>query len=208
MLNTGVESLSNEELLSVLLQTGTKKLSVKSVSLDLLKYVKNINNLKNITYQELVNIKGIGSAKACKILSMIELSKRMNSNFINNIKLSKPELVYDYFKNILGDKKQEHFYCIYLDNSKKVLENKLIFIGTINESIIHPREIFKIAYQLSASSIICVHNHPSGNLEPSNQDIITTNNLKQIGGLLGIKIVDHIIITNNGYYSFIEHGNI
>ena len=139
---------------------------------------------------------------------MIELSKRMNSCYINDTKLTKPDLVYSYFKNILKDKKQEYFYCIYLDNSKKVLENKLLYIGTINESIIHPREIFKIAYQLSASSIICVHNHPSGNLNPSDKDIQTTVNLKKIGELLGIKIVDHIIITNNGYYSFIEHGNI
>ena len=183
-------------------------MSVKTVSLNLIKYTKNITNLKNITYQELLNIKGIGNAKACKILSMIELSKRMNSILINNIKLNKPEIVYDYFRNILLDKKQEYFYCVYLDNSKIVLDNKLIFIGTINESMIHPREIFKVAYQLSASSIICVHNHPSGNLLPSNNDLIKTNNLKQVGNLLGIKIVDHIIITNNGYYSFLEHGEI
>ena len=183
-------------------------MSVKTVSLNLLKYIKNITNLKNITYQELLTIKGIGKAKACKILAMIELSKRINSTLINNTKLNTPSLVYDYFKNILLDKKQEYFYCIYLDNSKIVLDNKLIFIGTINESMVHPREIFKIAYQLSASSIICVHNHPSGNLLPSNNDLITTNNLKQVGNILGIKIVDHIIISNNGYYSFMEHGEI
>ena len=183
-------------------------MSVKIVSLNLIRYVKNITNLKNITYQELLTIKGIGKAKACKILSMIELSKRMNSIVINNIKLNKPEIVYNYFKTILLDKKQEYFYCVYLDNSKIVLDNKLIFIGTINESMVHPREVFKIAYQLSASSIICVHNHPSGNLTPSNNDIVTTNNLKQVGNLLGIKIVDHIIISNNGYYSFLEHGDI
>ena len=183
-------------------------MSVKTVSLNLIKYIKNIQNLKDITYQELLTVKGIGNAKACKILAMIELSKRMNYSFINNTKLSSPDLVYDYFKSILLDKKQEYFYCIYLDNSKKVLENKLIFIGTINESVVHPREIFKLAYQLSASSIILVHNHPSGNLIPSNNDLLTTSNLVKVGNLLGIKIVDHIIISNNGYYSFLEHAQI
>ena len=208
LINNGVENLNNEELLSLLLETGTKDLSVKQVSLNLIKYVKNINNLKNITYQELLKIKGIGSAKACKILAMLELSKRINYNVINNTKLSSPDLVYNYFKNILEDKKQEYFYCIYLDNSKRVIDNKLVFIGTINESMVHPREVFSEAYKLSASSIICVHNHPSGSLKPSNNDLITTSNLKKIGELLGIKIVDHVIITNNGYYSFIEHGDI
>lgn len=208
LINNGVENLNNEELLSLLLETGTKDLSVKMVSLNLIKYVKNINNLKNITYQELLKIKGIGSAKACKILAMLELSKRINYNVINNTKLSSPDLVYNYFKNILEDKKQEYFYCIYLDNSKRVIDNKLVFIGTINESMVHPREVFSEAYKLSASSIICVHNHPSGSLKPSNNDLITTSNLKKIGELLGIKIVDHVIITNNGYYSFIEHGDI
>ena len=178
------------------------------VSLNLIKYVKNINNLKYITYHELLKIKGIGNAKACKILAMIELSKRMNSNVINNIKLSSPDLVYNYFINMLEDKKQEYFYCIYLDNSKKVIDNKLIYIGTINESMVHPREIFKEAYKLSASSIIFVHNHPSGNLKPSNNDLITTSNLKKIGEILGIKIVDHIIVSKEGYYSFIEHGDL
>lgn len=208
LINCGVESLSNEELLSLLLESGIKDISVKAVSLNLLKYVENIQNLKNITYQELVNIKGIGKAKACIILSAIELSRRMNTNYINNLKLIKPDIVVDYFKNIIGDKKQECFYCVYLDNSKKIIENKLIFMGTINESIVHPREIFKTAYKLSATSIICVHNHPSGNINPSKNDILVTENLIKIGVLLGISIVDHIIISNNNYYSFKENGQI
>lgn len=208
LINYGVDKLSNEELISLLLESGTKNISVKNISMELLKYVKNINNLKNITYQELTSIKGIGKAKACKILGMIELSKRMNMININNIKLNTPMLVYEYFKNILCDKKQEYFYCVYLDNSKKVLEIQLLFIGTVNESIVHPREIFKKAYQVSASSIICVHNHPSGNLKPSDNDLILTQNLQKIGVLLGIKIVDHIIVTDNNYYSFIENGLI
>lgn len=204
----GVESLSNIELISLLLKSGTKDLSVKEVSLNLLNYIKEIKNLKYITLQELNQIKGIGNAKACLILGMIELSKRMNEVNINNIKLTNPKIVFDYFKNKIGDKKQECFYCIYLDNSKKILETKLLFIGTINESLVHPREIFKIAYQVSASSIICIHNHPSGNINPSNNDLLITTNLVNIGSLMGINIIDHIIITKDNYFSFKENGKI
>jgi len=204
----GVESLSNIELISLLLKSGTKNLSVEEVSLNLLNYIKEIQNLKYITLQELNQIKGIGNAKACLILGMIELSKRMNEVNINNIKLINPKIVFDYFKNKIGDKKQECFYCIYLDNSKKILEIKLLFIGTINESLVHPREIFKIAYQVSASSIICIHNHPSGNINPSKNDILITNNLVNISSLMGINIIDHIIITKENYFSFKENGKI
>ena len=106
----------------------------------------------------------------------------------------------------LNDKQQEHFYCLYLDNSKRVIKDKLLFIGTINYSVVHPREIFKEAYMLSASSIICVHNHPTGNVLPSKQDL--TNNLINIGNIMGIKVIDHVIIGQNNYYSFLENGDI
>lgn len=208
LINNGKELLSNEELLTILIETGIKNVSAKTVSLNILKYVKDIKNLKDITYRELINIKGIGKAKACVLLSAIELSKRINNVDIINTKLNTPTSVYEYFKNKLSGLKQEHFYCIYLDNSKRVLDISLLFIGTINESLVHPREVFSKAYKLSASSIICVHNHPSNNNLPSNNDILTTKNLIQIGSLLGIKIVDHLIITNSGYYSLLEHGDI
>lgn len=208
LISNGVENLNNEELLSLILKSGTKDMSVKTVSLNLIKYVKNITNLKNISLQELLSIKGIGMSKACSILALIELNKRMNEVNISNIKLITPDIVFDYFKNKIGDKNQECFYCIYLDSSKKVLETKLIFMGTINESIIHPREIFKIAYQVSATSIICIHNHPSGNITPSKNDIVVTENLVKVGMLMGINIIDHIIISKNDYYSFKENGKI
>ena len=210
LINNGVENLSDEELLAVILKTGTKKLSAKDLSALLLSKVNGINNLSEYNLEKLKSVKGIGEAKACLILACIELAKRINRKVIsiNNIKFTNCEIVYNYYKNIIGDKKQEYFYCIYLDNNKKIIREKLLYIGTINYSIVHPREVFKEAYMLSASAIICVHNHPSGNILPSKQDLELTNNLISIGNLLGIKVLDHIIIGNNNYYSFLENNDI
>ena len=124
------------------------------------------------------------------------------------MKLNSSTIVYEYFKNKLVNCKQEHFYCVYLDNSKKIICEKLLFIGTINYSVVHPREVFKEAYYYSASSIICVHNHPSNNILPSEEDLRVTKSLKAIGEILGIKLVDHIIVGTNNYYSFLENGDI
>ena len=108
----------------------------------------------------------------------------------------------------MESKKQEHFYCIYLDAQKKIIRDKLLFIGTLNQSLVHPREIFKEAYLLSATYIICIHNHPSGDASPSSNDIQLTKKVKEIGDIHGIGILDHIIIGDNNYYSFYEDNNL
>lgn len=206
----GSEILSNEELLSIILKTGTKNKSVKEISNEILSKVTNIKELNNINYEELIKIDGIGYTKAITILAAIELSNRLNQEIetLNNIKFNNSKVVFDYFKNKIGTKKQEYFYAVYLDNKKNIIKEKLLYIGTINQTLIHPREIFKEAYNLSASSIICIHNHPSGNPLPSNEDLIMTSNLIDIGNIMGIKIVDHIIISKNNYYSFFENNDI
>ena len=117
-------------------------------------------------------------------------------------------MVYEYYKLKIGDKKQEYFYVVYLDNAKNIIRDKLLFIGTINYSVVHPREVFKEAYMLSASAIICVHNHPSGNIFPSKEDIEITQKLEEVGILLGIKVLDHLIIGSQNYYSFLENRDI
>ena len=206
----GVENLTNEELLTILIKTGTKDTSAKTLANEILKNVSNITELKNLNLKKLSKVKGIGISKSASILSAIELGKRINQKIIslNDIKFTNAELVYNYYKNIIGDKKQEYFYCIYLDNSKKIINDKLLFIGTVNQSIVHPREIFKEAYELSASSIICVHNHPAGTILPSKEDLKLTNKLVEIGNLLGIKVIDHIIVTKDNYYSLFENNDI
>ena len=206
----GEDNLSNEELLSIILKSGTKNKSVKDVSLDLLKEIEDITNLKNISINKLISIKGIGKTKAIELLASIELGRRI---FLSSKKEISPRLnssydIYLYTRNLFFDKKQEYFYCLYFDSKQKLIDKKLLFMGTINRSIVHPREIFKYAYILSAVNIICIHNHPSGDINPSNEDITLTNALVEIGKLQGINVVDHIIISNNNYYSFVEHNKI
>lgn len=210
LINFGVESLSNEELLAIIIKSGTKKYSSKDIARSLLSNIGNIKKINEINFETLKKYEGIGNVKACTIMASIELAKRINNEVasIKNIKLTSSELVWKYYKEKLGTKKQEYFYAIYLDNSKKIIGDKLLFIGTINYSLVHPREVFKEAYLSCASAIICVHNHPSGNVLPSKQDIEITNNLISVGKILGIKIVDHVIISNNNYYSFLENDNI
>ena len=210
LIENGSEVLSNVELLTILIKSGTKQKSAKTLAEEILKQVDDIHKLRDLNFEQLKKIKGIGSKKAATILASLELAKRINDELdsVNGLKITDSSLVYKYYKNKIGDKLQEYFYCIYLNSAKKVIKDKLLFIGTINQSVVHPREIFKEAYLVSASSIICVHNHPAGSIFPSKEDINLTNKLVEIGNLLGVKIVDHVIITKNNYYSFFENNDI
>ena len=210
LIKYGGEYLSDSELLSILIGSGINKYSAKDLASIILKEVEGISNLSKCNYSSLIKIPGIKMSKACIILATIEIAKRFSKRIsdINNIRLNNSKIVYEYYNELLKDEKQEFFYCVYLDNNKRVISNKLLFKGTLNYSLIHPREVFKEAYIQSASAIICVHNHPSGNINPSHQDIESTNNLVEIGKLHGIKLLDHIIIGNNNYYSFLENNKI
>ena len=203
----GVESLSNEELLSIILKTGTKNIPVNVVSLEILSSIKDITKLKDMKINNLTNIKGVGRVKAITLLASIELGRRIyNSN--NNLKrynIKNPIDIISYFNELLKDKKQEEFYVLYLDNKNNVIENKKLFVGTLNKSIVHPREIFKEAYILSSASIVCVHNHPSGNVTPSQEDISLTRKIHKIALIHEIKLLDHIIVGDNNYFSFYEN---
>lgn len=210
LLEKGPPSLSDEELLTIILGSGNKNKSVKEISNSLLSSIKNISELKNKNYQELTKIEGIGNAKACILLALIEISKRMNQNInsLNNVIFKTPDLIYDFFKEPLAHEMQENFYCIYLDKHKRIISYKLLFKGTLDRSLVHPREIFKEAYLLSASYIVCIHNHPSGDATPSKNDIELTRKIKELGILHGITLMDHIVIGDNNYYSFYEDNNL
>lgn len=210
LIEIGVENLSNEELIAIIFKTGLKGTSAKDLASILLSKVGSIKKLNDINYENLRKIKGIGQSKACNLLAALELGKRINREVdsIKNVKLNNSELVYKFYKDKIGNKKQEYFYAVYLDNQKKIIGDKLLFIGTINYSLVHPREVFKEAYLIGASAIICVHNHPGGNPLPSKQDIDITNNLIEVGKILGVKVIDHIIICKNNYYSFLENNDI
>ena len=208
MLKVGKENLSNEELLAIILKTGTKGISVKELACNVLKEIKKINNLENITINTFSNIKGLGNVKTIEIMASIELGKRifLEKEEIDKTKYNNPEVIYLNNKYLFKNKKQEYFYCLYLDNKNRLIERKLLFMGTINRSIVHPREIFKEAYLTSCSGIICMHNHPSGDVTPSVEDIYLTKTLIKIGKIQGINVVDHMIIGNNSYYSFYDNN--
>ena len=209
LLKYGVSSLSNEELLSIVLRCGTKNKSVKDLSIDILNSYKNINNLKDATINKLIKINGMGLSKSMVIIAMLELGKRVYlSKDEQNIKLNNPESIYEYTKYLFNNKEQELFYCLYFDNKQQLVGKELLFIGTVNRSITHPREVFKYAYYYSATSIICLHNHPSGDINPSREDIEFTKALVDIGIIQKIPIIDHIIVSNNNYYSFYDNGKI
>lgn len=203
----GAKSLSTEDLIAIIMKTGTKDYSSKFLASQILKKVKTIPDLKNITLNSLIKINGIGVVKAIEFLAALELGRRVYESkpLENNLKFNGAKKIYDYFSSELNGLTQEHFICLYLDQSKKLIEKKLLFKGTLNKSLIHPREIFKWAYLSSAAYIICIHNHPSGNVIPSNEDINVTNMLVKIGRLQGIPVIDHVIIGNNNYYSFYEN---
>lgn len=210
LIQKGSNSLSNEELLAILIRTGKKGKSSKDIASNILRHLDNIQQLRTVTLQQLTKLEGIGTTKAAMILSAIELGNRIHQTIpeLTGQSGNNPSIIFEYYKEILKDKMQEHFYAIYLDQRKKIIKDKLLFIGTINYSLVHPRDVFKEAYLLSASSIILVHNHPTGNVFPSSNDLDTTSNLIKIGLLMGIPIIDHVIIGKHKYYSFFENGCI
>ena len=210
LLKYGPSSLSNDELLSIILRCGTKNKSVKELSLDILKEFKDLNDLKNATINKLIKINGIGLSKSMIIIAAIELSKRiyLAEDKKSIVSLNNPKSIFEYTKYLFNGKKQELFYCLYFNNKQQLIGQELLFIGTVNKSITHPREVFKYAYLYSATSVICLHNHPSGDVKPSREDIMFTDALVEIGLIQKIPVIDHIIVSDNNYYSFQDNGKI
>ena len=204
----GVENISNIDLISIILKNGTKNKNVRDLSIEILNNYQ-IYDLKEISINDLTNIKGIGEVKAIELLAAIELGKRIFLSEKKPLeKLDTPEKIWQASRYLFNSKKQEYFYCFYFDNKQGLIERKLLFMGTINRSVTHMREIFKEAYKVSASSIVCLHNHPSNDITPSPEDIKFTRNLFKTGELQGIPVVDHLIIGDDNYYSFYEHISI
>lgn len=199
----GVKALSNEELISIILRTGSHNKSVKELSTDLLKKI-NIHELNNTNYQQIKNIKGIGEVKAITLLSAIELGKRVTSKKEEKYHITSSKDVYDLIKNEMINELQEKLIVLYLDNRNNLIDKKTIFIGTVNQSSIHPRDVFREAVKLNSVKIILSHNHPAGSIEPSYSDLHMTNKFISIGKLMEIEVLDHLIIGNNDYYSFKE----
>jgi DNA repair protein RadC len=203
----GPKSLSNQELLAILLRTGTRSESVLQLAQRLLIRFEGLHLLKDATLEELTKIEGIGEAKAIQILAAIELGKRIgNIAQQERYVIRSPEDGARYLMEEMRFLTQEHFVCLYLNTKNQVIHKQTVFIGSLNASIVHPREIFKEGLKRSAASIICFHNHPSGDPTPSREDIDVTKRLKECGKILGIELLDHIIIGDRKYISLKEKG--
>ena len=210
LLQFGVESLSNEELLAILLRTGTKGENVIALSRRLLIELDGLDGLLNVSFEEASKIKGIKKVKACQIISMMELVNRVRTlkSKNENLKISSPKDVSALLINEMSNLKQEVFKLILLNTKNVVIGTKDVFKGTLNSSIVHPREVFKEAIQRGSANIIVCHNHPSGDPTPSKEDIDITLRRKECGKIMGIGLLDHIIIGNNKYVSLKEKGII
>ncbi|MBO0437859.1 MAG: RadC family protein [Vagococcus fluvialis] len=205
----GIEALSYQELIAIILRTGNKDKHVLDLSNEVLLNFDNLFELKTATIEELKEIEGIGPAKAIEIQAAIELGKRLTieerqkkGQILSSVDLAE-QLILE-----MKDYEQEHFMVLYLNAKNEVIKKKTLFIGSLNQSVAHPREIFKIAVKTSTARMIIVHNHPSGNPNPSKQDIAFTERIVECGRLMGIDILDHLIIGENSYISLKEEGII
>ena len=201
LIKKGASALKDYELLAVLLGSGVQGKDVIKLSQEIIKLFED--DFENLNLEKLLSIHGLGLAKASQILSSIELSRRYLIK--QNKKITSAKDVYEELKEY-HNKKQEYFLALYLDGANHLIQTKIITIGILNQSLVHPREVFSYAIEKRCASIIVAHNHPSGILEASNEDINVTKRLKESGKILGIELLDHLIITNDGFVSLKEEG--
>ena len=205
----GVEALSNQELLAILLRTGTRQASVFEIAQKVLSNLSSLTDLKKMTLQELQSLSGIGRVKAIELQAMIELGHRIHKHetlemesILNSQKLAKK------MQQELGHKKQEHLVALYLNTQNQIIHQQTIFIGSATRSIAEPREILHYAIKHMATSLILVHNHPSGAVAPSRNDDHVTKLVKEACDLMGIVLLDHLIVSHSSYFSYREKTDL
>ena len=205
----GVAALSNQELLAILLRTGTRQASVFEIAQKVLSNLSSLTDLKKMTLQELQSLSGIGRVKAIELQAMIELGHRIHKHetlemesILSSQKLAKK------MQQELGDKKQEHLVALYLNTQNQIIHQQTIFIGSATRSIAEPREILHYAIKHMATSLILVHNHPSGAVAPSRNDDYVTKLVKDACDLMGIVLLDHLIVSHSSYFSYREKTDL
>ena len=206
LLLRGAQNLSDAELVAILLRTGKKGKSVISIAQEILIKEGNLSSLASKSIESLVKNEGIGNDKAATLLAAFEISRRIQSQskWFSNKKITSPQDIADIFVPLLRDEVKERFIVVCLNSANKIIKYEIISIGNLNSSIVHPREVYKVAIDSLAASIILIHNHPSGNTEPSNEDISITRKIVEAGKIMDIPVFDHLIIAGNNYVSFVE----
>ncbi|PID57929.1 MAG: hypothetical protein CR986_08405 [Ignavibacteriae bacterium] len=205
----GPQSLSDAELIAILLRTGTKGKSVLEISQSLIKK-NNLAVLAAKSVEFFTKSVGIGKDKAATLAAAFELSRRikLSEKWFSNKQITSPNDVAEIFIPLLRDEVKEKFIVVCLNSANKIIKYEVVSVGNLNQSIVHPREVFKVAIDNNSANIFLIHNHPSGNLEASKEDINVTKRLVEAGNIFDIKVLDHLIIAGGGYISFMEKGII
>lgn len=193
----GPEKLHDYELLAILLGSGVKGLNVLALSKQILKKVREVG-VDSITHKDLASMHGLGASKAAQVIALITLGRRLAAG--EAAELLSPKDIWQHCSDFRASKR-EHFVAFYLDTQNRLIERRVISIGTLSTSLVHPREVFEPALRNTAASLIVAHNHPSGALDPSPEDIDVTLRLKQVGEIIGIPLMDHVIVSEQGHKS-------
>src|SRR3989344_6480920 len=202
LLKFGAPRLKDSELLAIILGSGTKGKNLIEISTSILNH-RSLKYLTELSFEDLLKSEGIGIINAVKILAVLELAKRLKDN--REVIIYSPKEIANELKNIKNIKK-EYFYLFCLDSRNKVIKKELVSVGTLNTSLVHPREVFEPAIRNLSAQLVIAHNHPSGDINPSEEDLNITAKLVKAGELLGINILDHIVIAKDNYFSFKENN--
>ncbi len=212
MRRQGAESLTNAELLALIIRTGDPGTGQSAIDLGrelIARFGENLRELGSADLTEITAIKGVGPAKATGIKAAFTLASRFQARRLEHLdRFTSPRQVFDYFHHEFRDRRKEYFLTLLLDGKNRIIRRVQISEGSLNQSIVHPREVFSPAVRESAAAMILVHNHPTGDPTPSGEDIAITRRLKEAGDIMGIKVLDHIIIGDGEYLSFVEKGLI
>lgn len=209
MQNRGADTLTDAELLALILRTGDHSSGQSAIDLgrNIIQTFGDLRKVAAATLAELCNVKGVGPAKATSILAALGLAGRVNSDRLESLeRFTSPLQIFNHFHFSFRDRRKEYFLTLLLDGKNRIIRQEQISEGSLNQSIVHPREVFIAAVKESAAAVILVHNHPSGDPAPSREDREITRRLKESGDIMGIRVLDHIIIGDGSYYSFVEMG--
>ena len=208
LLKHGADKLSDAQLLAIIIRNGAGGRTAVDLGRELLEKFVDLSGIARAGVKELREVKGIGPAKAAEIKAAIELGRRYQRPTLAGASMCASQEVAEYFQPRLRDTKKEEFRCVLLDTKNRIIREETVSTGSLTASLVHPRETFKAAVRESAAAVIFVHNHPSGDTKPSQEDILLTKRLVQAGDLLGIRVLDHVIVGDGDHFSFRDSGLI